>query len=309
MAPVYTPEQRQVIDAYRAWAETQNLSQAQAARKINCSEATLSRLYSYQYPSRVEQHVRAMARVLGRHEDAQRAPSRVPFAQTSLAAHVWDALRTAHAESVLVAILGPTRIGKSEAARHYCEREPDTVYIAASVTATPYALLRHIAGLLRVRWQGSVYDMQLALTEHLAGTDRLIIIDEIDHIREPSLQVLRMLQDGSRVGMAWIGTESFLDGLAARRSSTINQVLGRVVYLERLGPLTPDDIALIAEPYGLDDEALAALVTGAQGQAGRAAAALVNARRGGRRVTARTLEQAFAMLMPVVQGAPEARNA
>lgn len=162
--------------------------------------------------------------------------------------------------------------------------------------------MRRMSEALGLTWAGSMYSQRGAIADALRGSGRLIAIDDVDYVGEEALQDLRILNDLAEVGIALVGTHNFYAGLREGASATIQQVLGRVAYVERLGSCSRDDLARIAEPYDLPGDALDVLVEGAGGEARRAVAALVRAQSDTEDgVTADGLRAAFGTLAPPVR--------
>jgi hypothetical protein len=103
--------------------------------------------------------------------------------------------------------------------------------------------------------------------------------------------------------MALVGTPAYLERLRARNSPTLDQVLGRIAYCERIDACPDEDLRLIAGQFDLPDPAVDLLVAGAHGSARRLAAAIVAAQRiedkEGRGFSERGIREAYAQLMPV----------
>ena len=300
--PDWPESVRNAVKAFAAWMEKEDVSQAPAARLLQISRAALCQTLSGKYSGDVQRIARAMATLL-RREHARARSMRTPYVKTDIAEQVLEAITNAHAERAIVFVLGPTGIGKTTAAQHYAQEEPQAVYLEAGPSAAPLGFLRHIGSVLGVALSYQSYNMRIALTDALSGSDQLIIIDEADYLPESTLHHLRLIHDTARIGMVFIGTEAYLRMLWSRRSTTLDQFLGRVAYVVYPGQCAREDIERLAEPYGLDREALDILVDGACGQARRAALALYAVHRYGRGYSARFIRRAFRELMPVISTA------
>jgi hypothetical protein len=260
-------------------------------------------MLSHAYEGRVDAICDTMRRVIRMAALRSQAPDDPPYATTSITQQVIEVLGLAHAEQRIACVLGPTGVGKTMAVERYRQAEPDTIYIVAGPSCSPYALTRQLAEELDIDSANSTYDRRHAIAEALAESDRLLVVDEVDYPGEKTLQCLRLIHDQAGIGMVLIGTLSFLERIRRRKSSTAKQFLGRVAYARRLTECGADDLARIAAPYDLDEEALDALTEGACGQARRACNALVAAQRmAGGDLSARSITRAYESLLPVEVG-------
>lgn len=300
MSHDWTKDQKSTVERFSELMERRDWSQPDAAKRLGVSPATLSQMLNHSYEGRVDAICDTMQRVMRHAELRAHAPSDPPYATTSVSEQVIEVLGLAHAERRLACILGPTGVGKTKAVERYRDHEPDTIYVVSGPSCSPYSLTRQLAADLNIDCANSTYDRRIAIAEALADSDRLLVIDEIDYPNEKTLQCLRLIYDQADVGMVLIGTASFLEKIRRRKSSTAQQFLGRVAYARRVHACSDDDLARIAEPYDLDDDALDALAAGACGQARRACNALIAAQRmADGDLSARAIRRAYETLMPV----------
>lgn len=277
----WTPDVTSIVDEFGAWMEAEELSQKQAAQRLSVSNGTMSDMLRHKYTGDVGRIAEEMLRVLERAHMEQQVPEDPAPVPTSITEQVQDLLRICHVEGVIGIITGPTGVGKSVGARFYCESEPQTLYVSAKRSSSAWTLLSKVAGELGVSWGGSTDEGVDRLAQALDGARRLVIVDEIDHLGEDTLQELRMLHDAANrnFGMAWISTPAFIEKLVRRNSRTIDQVLGRIGPARSLEKCSADDLGRILSGVEMTDAARRALIDGACGQARRLVEALRSARR------------------------------
>ncbi len=296
----WTADQKETVERFSALMEKRDWSQPDAAKRLGVSPATLSQMLNHSYEGRVGVICETMQRVMRHAELRSHAPDDPPYATTSVTQQVVEVLGLAHAERRLACILGPTGVGKTMAVQRYREHEPDTIYLVAGPSCKPFSITKQLAAELDIDCAASTYDRRMAVAEALQDSDTLVVVDEIDYPNEKTLQCLRLIYDQADVGMVLIGTASFLEKIRRRKSSTAQQFLGRVAYARRVHSCSDDDLARIAEPYDLDDDALDALTAGACGQARRACNALIAAQRmADGDLSAKAIRRAYETLMPV----------
>jgi DNA transposition AAA+ family ATPase len=304
-----TESNRQVVERFGAWLKVQGLSQAEGARLVGCSPATLSQVLSDQYKGDTERYVEKMSRALAREDRRAGAPKAPGFASTSVVQEILPALRTAHDEGVMVVVMGDSGVGKTEACRCYCQAEPETILVTVppagperrgrSVRPVLMDLMSALG--LTAGLNAGTADLVQAIGRKLQGSGRLIIVDEIDYADESLLQPLRHIHDLAGCGIAMVATPAFVKRLRARRSATINQVLNRLADVVQVGTLTEDDVDLLLEGFGLDKAAQAAARLGAHGVARRLVHGIKRAQRlaQGGKLDAGTIGKAFSTLMEV----------
>ncbi len=302
IAEKWTDEMREIVREFAGWMEEQDISQRAAARRLGVSPSAISQMLQEDYDGDAPGIADKMDRLLERHRMRELVPDKPGFVRTSIADQVHEACTIAHVERVIALVLGPTGVGKTMALDAYCEEQPETIKVEAGPGCSRQAFSKLMARAVGIEWHGSAYETRLELTEELSGTDRLLIVDECDYLPVDTLQVIRMIADGAGIGCVLCGTYSYLSKLHQKRSSTIDQFLGRVHYVQKVHQINKADIqALADEVADLDEDALDALDAGACGQARRAVAALVAARRHSRNgLNANAIRHAYETLMPVM---------
>ncbi len=270
-----------ILRQFRTYMGHEELSQKGAARQLGCSPSVLSQIFSKSYKGDVERHAAEMVRLMRRADMRKARPKRPEYRETPTGRRVLDALMDAHVEGVIVCVLGKSGVGKTMAALHYVAEEPTAIYIEGGPEATPNAVMKSLALAIDMPVRGKTWDLRQRIGKELKGSGRLVILDEIDYVPEPTLQTFRLIQDNSQVGFAVLGTPSYLVRLHGRRSATIDQWLNRIAHVEIINGCTREDIETIAQGVPLDSEALDELVTQSEGQARRAVHILIGMQRNG----------------------------
>lgn len=304
---LYTPTVRRSIRAFSAYmGEQLDGSNKRAARLLECSPTTVSRLRRFVYSADPAPFVDRMRAVLLRHRKVKRCPVLPEVVMLGSTKAVMETLEIAHIERTGAAVLGPTGVGKTVAVERYVRQTPGCLYIVGGADLTKHALAEAVCAAVGVNPRGTSYKLRERAIAALRDTDRMLIVDDADGTPEDALQLLRKITDprgGAHIGWAIVGTSTFLERLRERRSSSVNQFLGRLTYLEKIHPLGRDDLAALAGSYDLDEAALDTLVQIAGGEARLAAAALVTASRmNGEQLTAQSLLKARSSIMPRIRG-------
>ena len=296
---------REVANGFAAFMEEAGLDRRSAARLLGVSQTTLGRMLNCTYRGRAKYIAEQMLLLEERQRLRRAAPQDLPYVETSVTERIAETLEIAHVERGITLILGSTGTGKTCASQYYAEQAGNgsVLYIEAGPGATMQAIVRKFVGMVGLDWRRAVYDMRDAVAETLAGTGKLLIVDEIDYADELTLHTLRLIQEAAHIGMAWIGTGGFLDRLRKRRSTTINQVLGRIRRVEYIPEATPPDIEAVLAPYSLDAACIKMVVSHCDGEIPRACNLVRGAQRtNGEGITPRSIQKAARALVPKVRG-------
>ncbi len=272
---------------------------------IEVRPSTFSQLRNHNYTGNVAGYAVECLRILAFWHELDRAPRDPDYQPTGAARRVRGALRKAHVQRVLAVICGPSGIGRTYAARQYCKETPQAVMVTATPGATSYDLLGDIADAIGIECRGTVHRRVRDISARLAGSARLIIVDEAGLLSESALHALRHVHDNARVGLVLLCTEAFFTRLdAAQGKGTLaDQFRSRVTYKVSLGKLGREDIEMMLGGYRLAPEAASAARLGAAGNTRRLVrgmtAAQDLARGNGGRLTAEVVSAAFQQLCEV----------
>src|SRR5690606_20966631 len=141
---------------------------------------------------------------------AQRKEARLPdgFVETRVARRMLTVVEQAVRLGGIGLIVAPSGIGKSnvfEAARQVF---PGSVVVRVRETCrTGPGLIRHLAQALHVRGASNSISAQAAVIQALAGTNRLLLIDEAHRLADNALELVRDLHDeGGNLPIVLAGT-------------------------------------------------------------------------------------------------------
>jgi len=280
LAHLYKPAVKDVIKCTHEWlAADKDRSNTTLGNSIGVHHSTIGRWLRCVYNGNVAEITAKVHRFLLLEDDRARTAPPPAFAPTAVADKVQRVLHQCHVEGGLGCVLGPTGVGKSMAALNYCDLYPDSLYVYVGSLCKTYSLLRKLCEPLKVRWTQSGDDVLRNIIASLRRQPRLVILDEVDWLPEETLHAIKQMSDEAGVGVVLLGTEGFLQKLHDRRSTTVNQVLGRITHTEFLDRISRDDLGRILEVYGLDDASLEAVVAQCDGEARRAVNLVRDAKR------------------------------
>lgn len=142
----------------------------------------------------------------------------------------------AHRHNDLALVSGDAGAGKTTALRYYAETNTGVVFVTANAcTTTATAILGLICQQLGRQAPGRKAMLMNALVEQLTNSNRLIIIDEADHLSLDALQAVRNLNDLAGVGVVLSGNDKiYRQMLAGRRSYEFDQLRTRIVVRKKV---------------------------------------------------------------------------
>lgn len=118
------------------------------------------------------------------------------------------ACKHAHMRNDIVLLSGEAGAGKTTALKYYAEQNPGTIYIEATpCTTTIKSILRMIGKAIGKSVASSSDEYLEEICKTLKESNRLIIIDEADHLTFKTLQTLRTINDRTNVGILLSGND------------------------------------------------------------------------------------------------------
>ena len=178
-----------------------NISQAKAAPLMGISQTALSQYRRSMYDngdisaleSKLEEFFRTQEEQEASTEKALPYRPTQDYIPTSISEDVYKLIRYCQLEKGMVIIHGDAGIGKTKGAERFVRENPTaSVYIQATPsTGTLANLLKVLARALKVPETRNKLDLTLAIREKLEGTNKVIIIDEAQHLQLRSLDEIR----------------------------------------------------------------------------------------------------------------------
>jgi DNA transposition AAA+ family ATPase len=168
----------------------------------------------------------------------------------------------AHRKGDIVLVCGDSGAGKSTALAFYRDNNVNVIFVTAnSCTKSAGAVLNLISKAMGGReLTGKRDDMIRRLIQALEGSNRLIIIDEADHLTLDALQAVRAINDEAHVGIVLAGNERiYLQMKYGSKSPKYKQLDQRILVRKRVyNDFTAEEIAAIFPK--LDDKCSAFLL-------------------------------------------------
>lgn len=228
-------------------------SQATAAKAIGMSDAVISQFLSKGYKGDVA-HVAHSINAWLLLESGRLGILREPiWVETKPAQEIHTAMDLAHKWCDLGMVYGAAGLGKTRTGKEFRRQRGSTVLLmtADETTRSPFAFLVALAHALDVSATATIQKTKDEIAAKLAGSGRLLIVDEAQKLTYKAVETLRAIYDKGGFGLVLLGNEILWRTFTAGRTrSEYDQLVSRVGIKRVIQPgLEHDDVARIAVQY------------------------------------------------------------
>lgn len=251
------------------------MNQSQLARGIGVSPASINMYLNGSYAEKggkygtIEPKIEAFLDI--QESKARREELEFRFVETKTTRRISEVMRDAHEAGDTVVIYGQAGLGKTQAVKNYCEKNPAAILIEANPSFTALVLMRKLAAAAKVSTVGSLNDLFESVSDRLRDSGRLIVVDEAENLPLRALEIIRRLHDDTGCGLVLSGMPRLVANLRGKHGELV-QLYSRVSVALNLGDSMPDEeleeIARAAMPEA-DDETIAELVKHSNGNTRR----------------------------------------
>ncbi len=251
------------------------MNQTMLARGIGVSPASISMYLNDTYAAKggkyetIEPKIEAFLEV--QESKAQREELVLGFVSTKTTRRISEVMRDAHEAGDTVVIYGQAGLGKTQAVKNYCEKNPAAILIEANPSFTALVLMRKLAAAAKVSTVGSLNDLFESVSDRLRDSGRLIVVDEAENLPLRALEIIRRLHDDTGCGLVLSGMPRLVANLRGKHGELV-QLYSRVSVALNLGESMPDEeleeIARAAMPEA-DDATIEELVKQSNGNTRR----------------------------------------
>lgn len=242
-----------VLGKLKKFIDDSGKSQADIAQGIGISATALSQMLNGQYAGNITNVCDKLELYIRRETERNKyGLTRGLYVENSITKRIWGALKIAHINQKMVAVVGPAGCGKTTTAEEYMQRDNTVIYERMdNVTKTAYLLHRigkAVGVNLNARNNAILFQRIIA---KLDGSQRLLIIDEAQKLEIKEFEVLRDIYDQGRygrIGIVLMGHENIYDRMFGNKSDLYAQMLSRT-FPVRIRDVKDDDIDKIIEAY------------------------------------------------------------
>lgn len=220
-----------------AFMASSGKSQRQVAREIGISSAQINQFLADKYEGDSDSTSDKVLQYLAVAEKRLNTDKTVVFYPELH--NTREALFTcsyAHRNNEIALLCGDAGAGKTEALTYYRDNNPGVILVTANACIqSATAILQLICAELGKHAPYRRNAIMNLLVAQLSGTNRLIIVDEADHLSLQAIQALRSLNDQAHVGVVLSGNNKiYLQMYSPRRGYEFDQIRTRIVVRKKV---------------------------------------------------------------------------
>ena len=219
---------KQKINEYMAGAGE---NQSSVAKKIGVSPSALSQYLAGKYPTpmAIEPKIKEFFAMLEMKGSTSLMASRPEFKPTSISDTVINTIAYCHVQRAMGAIYGDAGIGKTMSVNKYEEDHTEAIVISAAFALSkPMSFLKALARKLRTPEVRRQDDLYIDLVDKLRGSEKILIIDEAQHLPHSTLEIIRGLHDDAEVPVVLVGNQEVYSKLVGRGEAAFAQLFSRI---------------------------------------------------------------------------------
>ena len=242
----------------REYKERTGKTQSAIAKEMGVSDGQLSSFLggNYKAPHTIIPKVEQLVQINDRKEITPKEPG---FQRTTVSGIVMDLIAYCHIQGKIGVVYGDAGIGKTMGIREYVRTHPDgaVVITISPCFATMTGVNELLAEELRIREKVS-RKIQTEAVKKLRGSNRVLIIDEAQHLTVRVINHLRCIADESGVGMAFIGNEEIYLKMRGSGQASYAQLYSRIADNKHVltSYITKEDIELVFRESGIDADSV-----------------------------------------------------
>lgn len=167
------------------------------------------------------------------------------------------AVSFAEAAGDISLIYGEAGLGKTVSLQSYAKTHPNIIYIELkNCDKSVKGVCEKILSCIGRDQRGTDRVLVDTITNCLATTPKLIIIDEAQHLSVRALENLRAINDVTETGIVLCGNPTVYDRMHGRGQAHFAQLYSRIGISRHITEPSLKDIEAIFQPYELDEDSL-----------------------------------------------------
>lgn len=230
-------------------------TQADIARAIGIGGSSLNRFINKNYPNPIS-IVEKILVLMENEKQRKLSPKAPEFTSTSISKRVMDAIEYCSLLQVGGVIYGDAGVGKTMSIREYAKNNPLAICITASpLFSTISGMNDLIAEELGCK-ERNAKKLYMDFIDKLRGSNRILIIDEAQHLTRKTLDYIRSLADETGIGYCLVGNTSLYRTIQGKGGDDFAQVANRMARPQEVFVMNirKEDIEEIFKEARLDTE-------------------------------------------------------
>ena len=226
-----------------------NLSITGTARALNMSTGSLSKLRKGTYGADTDNMAKRVREYLQLQRERREVLPKAPFVETSIAKKVLSGCRMAHVEGKIVVLAGPSGIGKTMALKKYHYENKSAIYIVTNAACNMHRTMSRIAQWSGASVRGNSSVIADCIVAKLRGSNRMLILDEADHLNFNAFEMVRFIHDETGIGIVLSGWQEMIETITGGGTGEgkYSRLYTRCGLIEWLKPIRKSDTKKIVE--------------------------------------------------------------
>lgn len=209
-----------VVESVRAafieYAKKHEIKLSRVAKQVSYAESVISEFVNGTYAGDVAKLARAINTWMERDAKRRREKNPEGYVTTVVAERFKAIVANADACNRMAAIVAPAGIGKTMLAQTLADQMRG-IYIRCDEGMRPRSFFRKLAGELGHRARlGTLDELMQYCVNAMAGTNRILFLDEAQQLHRNVLTCVRTLHDTTQVPIILLGTAEILDTIDDR---------------------------------------------------------------------------------------------
>lgn len=228
------------------------------AQSTGYSKTTVNQFKNDKYPTEeslpdIASKINSFIENFEASSDGNISKGHLKFAMTAGAEKIFKTASFALSENKISVVTGIPGCGKTHAVKEFQRRKPNTILIEVNPLVTRRSIIADICSSLKIptyHYRSTRHvpissdELFKSIVNSLKNSNRLLMVDEGEHLTVSCLEVIRRIQDFTEIGMLLCGTDKLLDRLKGPRHE-LQQLFSRVGYQEVIHKLELSDIKAI----------------------------------------------------------------
>jgi DNA transposition AAA+ family ATPase len=233
----------------RDYLEATKLSQSAVAKGIGVAGSAISSYLKGRYPGDVPALEKRLEKYLDLQEERLEtgvSDSR-QVVRTAAYTQIQGFLHQVQRRGRFGIAFGNAGTGKTTALRAYADDNPGlSLLIEADHGYTARTLFAELCDRLNLEQRGGLHDLLTRVVDKLSGSQRLIIVDEAEHLPYRALELIRRVRDKAGVGVVLAGMPRLLRNLRGD-AHHFAQLYSRINARLSIPALSEDDIGALVK--------------------------------------------------------------
>ncbi len=222
-------EEKDAILAILKHLDESGETRTSVAKQLGISPGALTTFLKGEYksPHTIIPKVEAFVSIF---EKKEVAPTKPGFQPTSISMSVIQTIEYCKIQGCMGIYYGDAGVGKTAGAEEFISNNPESLMVTVKpVFANVRGINKLICDELRVAEAKTNIDAYMAIARKLKGSNRVVIIDEAQHLTIKTLEHLRsLIVDDAGCGLVLIGNETIYNRMIGKQEAQLAQLFSRV---------------------------------------------------------------------------------